>query len=252
MTVVRGQRTPKPPPTQEELERLEELTDRLPQDLRAYRDRGLLNAMRRFRIEQAIHNRTRSIITLLDGIHDPHNQAAIMRTSEALGLQEVHLVSSDEQPFRPSPRVTQNAHIWLDLVSHPSFEQAADDLHRRGYELWAAGLGEAARPLEGVPVDRPIAFVFGNESLGLSEQAQSGSDGVFRIPLSGFSQSLNVSVAAALTLWWAVGARRTKLGRIGDLSDQEQMKLRRLFYRQAAGLKNRPEVRLDSGESGGE
>ena len=249
MTIVRGQRTPKPPPSQEELESLEELTDRLPRDLRAYRDRGLLNDVRRFRIEQAICNRTRSIITLLDGIHDPHNQAAIMRTSEALGLQEVHIVSSDEQPFRPSPRVTQNAHIWLDLVSHPSFEQAADNLHQRGYELWAAGLGDETRTLEEVPMDRPVAFVFGNESLGLSEQAQSSSDGTFEIPLSGFSQSLNVSVAAALTLWWAVGARRSKSGSIGDLSEQEQMKLRRQFYRQAASLKNRPEVRLDSRES---
>jgi tRNA (guanosine-2'-O-)-methyltransferase len=251
VTVVRGQRTPKPPPTREELEHLEELTNGLPQDLQAYRDRGLLNDIRRFRIEQAIQNRTRSIVTLLDGIHDPHNQAAIMRTSEALGLQEVHIVSSDEQPFRPSPRITQNAHIWLDLVSHRSFEQAANILHQRGYELWAAGLGESTRPLQDVPVDRPIAFVFGNESLGLSEQAQSLCDGVFVIPLSGFSQSLNVSVAAALTLWWAVGARRRRFGDSGDLSDQDRMKLRRLFYRQAAGLKNRPEVRLEPGESEG-
>ena len=149
-------------------------------------------------------------------------------------------MSSNEQPFVPSPRVTQNAHIWLDLIQHPTIERAAKDLHGRGYELWAAGFGDAARPLREVPCDRPIALVFGNESLGLSAQTQSVCDGLFMIPLSGFSQSLNVSVAAAVALWSVVETRIGVLGDIGDLSLEDRMELRRRFYRQAAGAKSAP------------
>jgi tRNA (guanosine-2'-O-)-methyltransferase len=246
VTVARGQRTPKPPPSKEELEELDRLTDRLPPDLRVYRDRALLNEVRRFRIEEAIRHRTRSVVALLDGIHDPHNQAAVMRTSEALGLQEIHIVSPDEQPFVPSPRVTQNSHIWLDLIRHPTIERAAKDLHDRRYELWAAGFGDAARPLREVPCDRPIALVFGNESLGLSAQTESVCDGLFMIPLSGFSQSLNVSVAAAVALWSVIETRIGMLGDIGDLSQEDRMGLRRRFYRQAAGATKAPHDRESS------
>lgn len=236
MARARGQRTPKPPPNREELEQLDALTDRLPAELRAFRDRGVLSAVRRFRIEQALAQRSRSVLALLDGVHDPHNQAAVIRTSEALGLQEVHTVASAEEPFRPSPRVTQNAHVWLDLVRHASFEDAADALHERGFELWGAAMTEVSISVRELPFDRPLALVFGNESLGLAGPTLSRCDGAFTIPLRGFSQSLNVSVAAAVALWSAVATRESRFGTVGDLEEDDRMRLRRRFYRRAAGL----------------
>ena len=242
MTVLRGQRTPKPPPTPEELRELERLTDGLPEDLRQYRDRGLLNRTRRFRIEQALKHRTRSIVPLLEGVHDPHNQAAVMRTAEALGLQEVHFIDTDDQPFAPSPRVTQNAHRWLDLSRHSDLDSAVAALHERGYQVWAAGFTADARPIHQLPIEQPLGLLFGNESLGVTEVAHSLCDGWFIIPLQGFSQSLNVSVAAAVALWWAVDARKSRLGSLGDLTAEDTMTLRRRFYRQAVGLRGRSEA----------
>ena len=221
MTRARGQRTPKPPPSQEDLQRLNALTDRLPEDLREFRDRGVLSAVRRYRIEQALAQRSRSVLALLVGVHDPHNQAAVVRTSEALGLQEVHIVASDEEPFRPSPRVTQNAHLWLDLVRHHSFDGAADALHERGFELWAAAVSESTISVRDLPTDRPLVLVFGNESLGLSPPTLNRCDGTFAIPLRGFSQSLNVSVAAAVALWSVVDTRQSRNGSVGDLEEQD-------------------------------
>lgn len=233
-------RTPKPPPTAEQLAALDRLTDTLPTDLRRYRDRDLINEVRRFRIEESIRHRTRSIVVVLDGIHDPHNQAAVIRTVEALGLQEIHSVTIDDKPFRPSPKVTQNANIWLDVTTHQSFSDAADHLRARGYEIWAAGFENSAVSLHDLEFDRPIALVFGNEAAGLSDEVRALCDGSFVIPLSGFSQSLNVSVAAAVTLWWAADQRaKIRGGELGDLDEGDRMELRRRFYRQAAGFEKR-------------
>ena len=231
----RARRTPKPDPTTEELAELDRLTDELPAPLRELRDRGLLSAKRRFYLEQAIRNRTRSLVVVLHGVHDPHNQAAVMRTCEALGIQELVVVAEADEPFRPSGRVTQNAFRWLDLTSRPDFDGAAAALRDRGLRLLAASFD--GEPLAAVDFTRPTALVFGNESRGLPPPVVAGCDGSFSIPMYGLSQSLNVSVAAGVALHWAVEARRRAHGEPGDLDEAERAELRRRFYLQAAGAK---------------
>ncbi|MFW6369462.1 MAG: hypothetical protein ACOC0J_02650, partial [Myxococcota bacterium] len=89
----RSRRSLRPAPSPAALQELEALTDSFPEPLRAFRDFHLLSPARRLVIEQALRQRTRSLCLVLYGIHDPHNQAAVIRTSEAMGLQEVHFVS---------------------------------------------------------------------------------------------------------------------------------------------------------------
>lgn len=237
----RSIRTPRPKPSPESLAELEKLTDRLPPELRAYRDQGLLTPRRRFYLEQALRHRTRSLATILAGTHDPHNQAAVMRTCESLGIQEVHLALGEEL-FRPSPKVTQNSHRWLDVVPHPNFQTAADAFRRRGFRILAAALEEQAEALYEIDFARPVAVVFGSEPTGLPESILDLCDGSFRIPMYGFSQSFNISVAAAITLSWAVESRRRAWGKPGDLEPEELMALRRRFYDTAA--RGRPPRRL--------
>jgi len=239
----RARRTPKPDPTPEELAELERLTDTLPAPLRALRDRGLLSAKRRFYLEQAIRNRTRSLVVVLHGVHDPHNQAAVMRSCEALGIQEMVVVTEAGEPFRPSGRVTQNAFRWLDLSHQPDFASAAAALRGRGLRLLAAALD--GRPLAEIDFAPPTALVFGNESRGLPADVVAGCDGGFAIPMYGLSQSLNVSVAAGVALHWAVEARRRVCGRTGDLDAAGRAELRRRFYLQAAGKKVPEELRRE-------
>jgi tRNA (guanosine-2'-O-)-methyltransferase len=231
----RSRRTLKPLPSAADLEALEALTDGLPEPLRAFRDRNILNPVRRFRLEEALRHRTRSLVVVLYSVDDPHNQAAVMRTSEALGLQEVHVVGKDQAAeFRPSPRVTQNAHRWLDVVAHPNFTAAEEHLRSRGFELLAAALGPDAKSVVDLDFTRSVALVFGNESEGLPREILHACDGTFTIPLYGLSQSLNISVAAAVTLSWAIESRRRAWGEPGDLEPKEKMRLRRRFYATAA------------------
>jgi tRNA (guanosine-2'-O-)-methyltransferase len=230
----RGSRTPKPPPTEEQLARLEEVTDALPADLRAYRDRGLLNPVRRFRLEEAIRHRTRTLVPVLHGVHDPHNQAAVMRTCEALGLQEFHFIRSPRgRSLRASPRVTQNAHRWIDVIEHADFGDVQVALRDRGLSIYAAAFDEGALHLQEVDFTQPLAILFGNESKGIPQEILTACDGALVIPLYGLSQSLNISVAAAVTLTWAVEARSRAWGSPGDLTPEEQMGLRRRFYKTA-------------------
>ena len=134
----RARRTPKADPTPDQLAALARLTDSLPAPLRELCARGLLSAKRRFYLEQAIRNRTRSLTVVLHGVHDPHNQAAVMRSCEAFGIQEMVVVAEADEPFRPSGRITQNAFRWLDLTSQADFPGAAKALRDRGLRLLAA------------------------------------------------------------------------------------------------------------------
>ena len=237
----RARRTPKPDPTPEQLAELDRLTDALPAPLRAFRDQRLLSDKRRFYLEEALRHRTRSLVVVLHGVHDPHNQAAVMRSCEALGVQEILVVAEAGEPFRPSSRVTQNANRWLDVGRRPDLQSAAAELRGRGLRLLAAGFG--GEPLGAVDFTRPTAVVFGNESRGLPPSALAACDGGFSIPLYGLSQSLNVSVAAGVTLHQAIEARRLAWGAPGDLSEGERAELRRRFYLRAAGAKVPQELR---------
>ncbi len=233
--VPRRGHVPRPEPGEDELSALDALTDTLPEPLRAFRDLCLLGAGRRARIEAAIAHRTRSLTLLLHEIHDPHNQAAILRTSEALGVVEVHRVETETAPFRPSTRVTQAAHRWLEVHHHPNFEAAVSALRARGLTVLALALGEGARPLHEVDLLAPTAFVLGNEARGLPADAIARCDAMVQVPIYGLSQSFNVSVTAAIVLARAIEARRAAFGSPGDLSEDERMLLRLRYYRTAAG-----------------
>ncbi len=170
---------------------------------------------------------------------DPHNTAAVLRTAEGLGLARAHVVPHDASDAIAHRRVTQDAHKWLDIDSHPSGAQAAQELRARGYEVWAGHLAPGARLYTEVPADRPLALLFGNEHEGPSPETLRACTGAFRIPMAGFTQSFNVSVAAAIALAQVTGARRRHLGQAGDLPEEERVHLRDRFTLLAARLAGR-------------
>lgn len=225
----------RPPPSPEVLESLEDMTDSLPEPLRAFRDLYLLSPERRSALERAIEKRTRSLCLALHGIHDPHNQAAVIRTSEAMGFQELHVVKVPGVPWKPSQRVTQAAHRWVDLVRHDSFFDAAKAFRSRGMRIVASAIAEDATPLHDLDTTQPTAIVLGSEARGLPADVLEDCDEVVYIPLHGLTTSLNVSVAAAIMAAHAVEVRRRRWGATGDLHADEKMELRRRFYLRAAG-----------------
>src|SRR5690349_16987545 len=145
---------------------------------------------RLLRAEQVLAGRTRRIAVVLEGSQDPHNVHAVLRTAEALGIQDVHVVAPRGAAAIISPGVTQRAHEWLSVTRHDHVGAAIELLRAEGRLILGTGNVADAVPLTGLVADRPIALVLGNETAGLSEQAQAACDRIVRIDLVGFSGSL--------------------------------------------------------------
>jgi tRNA (guanosine-2'-O-)-methyltransferase len=187
----------------------------------------LLSAERKQTIEAVLARRLAGLTIVLENLHDPHNGAAALRSIEAFGLCELHVVEA-ALPFRFSSKVTQGCEKWVAIRRHPSFAGCATLLHERGFSLMAAVPG-ADRDLSQLDVARPLALVFGNEHAGLSDEARGTCDGNFGIPMQGMTRSLNLSVSVAVSLADCSRRRREARGE-GDLGDEERQRLRARFY----------------------
>jgi tRNA (guanosine-2'-O-)-methyltransferase len=187
----------------------------------------LLDA-RRQRVDEVVAHRTRQLVVVLEDLEDPHNIAAVLRTCEGLGVQEVHGITRGYS-FHPSPKITMGAEKWLDLHLHRDTRRCLSQLKQRGFLICATDLSEGAGSLLDLPLDKPLAIVFGTEKVGITEQVREHCDLRFKIPMHGFSQSLNISVAAAVCISHIVFAR-VERGIDAGLPAEEQAALRERFY----------------------
>ena len=180
----------------------------------------LAGAARKARIEAVLAERLASVTVLLDAPHDPHNGSAVMRSCDAFGVPTVHVVPREEA-FLIARRITKGTERWLEVHHHRTPEAAAGYLQAQGFELVATHpQGELTPPdLARIP---KLALLLGNEHEGICETLRNASKRAVRIPMRGFVESLNVSVAAAVLLAAATA------GRPGDLPPDER---RRLYAR---------------------
>ena len=176
---------------------------------------------RQQRLRSVLDNRTRNLVLLLEDIYDPHNASACVRSAEAMGVQELHVITAQHR-FAPAPKVTNGADKWLDIHRYKAIAPCFEALRSRGFTIAAGVLNDEAIPIQEIRFDRPVALAFGNEHEGLSEEFRQAADVCFFIPMYGFSQSFNISVAAALGLHWAVNERIRLLGSSGDLTEEER------------------------------
>jgi tRNA (guanosine-2'-O-)-methyltransferase len=200
---------------------------------------SLMTPERLARIEAVIEARLESVTAVLDRLVDPHNAAAILRTSEGLGLCAVHVVPAAESDAFAHRKVTQDAHKWIDVVQHASGPAAVRHLRDRGFSVFAGHLERGARPPAELPTDRPIALLFGHEHEGPSPETLRECTGTFRIPMAGFTQSFNVSVAAGIALSQICASRRAFLKKPGDLDVSRKQTLRSRYLRLGAKLARR-------------
>ena len=157
---------------------------------------------------------------VLDSLHDRHNISAVLRSCEGFGVQHVHLVGPMEE-LPVNRAITCGCEKWLDLHAHEDGAACARALHEQGFDLWAAVPDRTARPLEALDFGRKIALVFGSEHAGLSDELLAACDGRYQVPMRGFSQSLNVSVAAGISIYIAASLRRRAIGGATDLTPAE-------------------------------
>lgn len=181
------------------------------------------------RAEQVLAARTRRVSLVLESSQDPHNVHAVLRSAEAFGVQDVHVVSPRGEAAAISAGVTQRAHEWLTVHRHRDIDSAIVAVRAEGREVWATAIADEARSLAGLVPRGPVAIILGNESDGISPRARELADTLVRIDLVGFSGSLNLSVAAAIVLW---ELRRGELDgpSAGNLSPAERTELRARWY----------------------
>jgi len=205
---------------------------------RSLQPEDFLLSERKRRIEEVVANRTRNIVVVLEDLEDPHNIAAVLRSCEAFGIQEVHAITRNFA-FHPNPKITQGAEKWLDLSLYRESGRCLSLLKQRGYLLAATNLGERAVSLFDLPIDRPLALVFGTEKTGVSRQMLDQCDLHFKIPMMGFSQSFNISVATAICLSHLVFKRLQSFGKSGDLGEVEAAALQEKFFSKAVKPRHR-------------
>lgn len=189
----------------------------------------LLLAPRRERIEQVVSMRTRNFTVVLDRLEDTFNMAAVLRTCEGMGLQDVHVIRNPDAPFAPNSKVTQGCDKWLDLHVHRDFKSCSEVLKKNGYRVLASAIQPGATSLFELKFDTKIAIVLGNERFGVSDEVLANVDGTFWIPMRGFSQSMNISAAASACITRAISWRMEHLGPEGDLSTEERTALTEQF-----------------------
>lgn len=188
------------------------------------------------RIDQVLSTRSDHLRVVIEDIFQPHNASAVLRSCEGFGVQHVHIIENHFK-FTPNRDIALGAQQWLTLHHHR--EKGADntaaclsELRDAGYRLVATSPRADAVPLEELPIDRPIALLFGTEAEGLSDQALSLADAAMTIPMFGFVESFNISVSAAICL--AHLMRRVRTERADwSLSTGERAALRDQWIRQS-------------------
>ncbi len=188
----------------------------------------LLTAERMARVEEVLAARLGSVVPVVEDVYDPHNGAAVIRSAEALGLQELQVIETGLR-FQAARGITRGCHRWIDLVRWRAAAACADALRARGFRVLAT-TPHAATPLAEVDVRAPVAVIFGNEHAGLPAATIAACDGAVALPMYGFTESFNLSVSAALVTSHLAMRRRAHLGRTGDLDPARLARLRARWY----------------------
>lgn len=189
----------------------------------------MLTVERIARIDSVLAARLSSVVTIVEDTYDPHNAAATIRTTEALGLHELHVIEPGDERFSAAWGITRGSHKWIDLVRWKDPVAAIKSLRDRGFRVYAT-LPSARETIDNVDVSSPIAIAFGNEHAGLSKAAIDACDGAIGVPMFGFTESFNLSVTVGLAMSQLARRRREVLGSLGDLPDAKRRYLRARWF----------------------
>ncbi|MFN0245420.1 MAG: TrmH family RNA methyltransferase [Kofleriaceae bacterium] len=189
----------------------------------------MLTPERISRIDSVLAARLASVVTVVEDTYDPHNAVATIRTTEAFGLAELHVIEPSEERVSTAWGITRGSHKWIDLVRWKDPASAVTHLRERGFRVYAT-LPGATTTIDDVDVSTPIAVAFGNEHAGLSQGAIDACDGALGVPMFGFTESYNLSVTVGLAMSTIARRRRAHIGALGDLPDDKRSLLRARWF----------------------
>lgn len=183
---------------------------------------------RRARLTEVARHRSLHLVPVLENIYDRGNVSAVMRSAEAFGFLQMALVDAPGARFKAANRVTRGAEKWLDVQPFSAPAAAVESLRARGYQIWATDLN-TTHSIDTLDWSKPMAIVLGNEKDGVSAEMRGLVDGCFQIPMLGFSQSFNISVAAAL-IFYRAHLEQRKLGAKALLTEEQQRQVLANYY----------------------
>jgi tRNA (guanosine-2'-O-)-methyltransferase len=161
------------------------------------------------RIVDVLARRQPDLTVVIENVHDPHNVSAVLRSCDAVGVLRVHTIyTSEERPAAFARTTSASAAKWTEIVHHESVDACYSALRNEGFAIVATAVGPESVDLYELDLALPTGLVFGNEMRGVSAEAQAGADILTTIPMMGMVESLNISVACAVTLYEALRQRR--------------------------------------------
>lgn len=156
------------------------------------------------RIHTVLNNRQPGLAVVMENVHDPHNISAVMRTCDAVGIQDIYVLNTIiARHERYGPKSSSSAAKWLSVHTFDNVQECFNKLRASYSRILTTHLGVDSVPVYDLNFTESIALVFGNEHDGVSEEVRQLSDGSFVIPQVGMIQSLNISVACAITIYEA-------------------------------------------------
>jgi tRNA (guanosine-2'-O-)-methyltransferase len=191
---------------------------------------------RKQRIESVLSKRQNDLTVVLENVFDPHNISAVMRSCDAVGIQEIYVLNTKIPRHKKwGARSSSSAAKWLSVHQFENAEECFSSLRKKYSTILTTHLSTDAVSLYELDLAKSVALVFGNEHAGVSEEIIKMADGNFIIPQVGMIQSLNISVACAVRLYEAFRQKQ-------NTGHYEQQKLTVEEY---AGLYNKWELNHD-------
>ena len=168
------------------------------QDLLTYLE-GFLTENRKDGFLRVLKNRTKHFTIAMEDVYQLHNTSAVMRSCEVFGIQELNVI---EQKFgkRIDTEIAMGAQKWVDVNRFNTVQSCIDEMRAKGYQIIATTPHDDSCMLHEFDISKPSALFFGTERNGLSEQVIQQADGFLKIPMVGFTESLNISVSAAIII----------------------------------------------------
>jgi len=190
------------------------------QQLLAYLE-GFLTEERKKRFLDVLERRTKHITVAIEDVFQVHNASAVIRSCEVFGIQEAHII---ENRFGQEldKNIAMGAEKWVDVVRHDTSKNCIEKLRENGYKIIATTPHTNTCILENFQVEEKVALFFGTEKDGLSEEVLNEADGFLKIEMAGFTESLNISVSAAIILQ-NLTAKLKKSTIDWQLSDNEKL-----------------------------
>lgn len=160
---------------------------------------GMLTPERKFLFNKVINQRTNHFTVATEDVYQLHNTSAVIRSCDVFGIQNIHVIEERNRK-KIDREIAMGAQKWVSLTRHHSSSECIQQLKKKGYQIVGTTPHGNSSYLEDFDISRPSAIFFGTEQDGLSQEVKDSADHFIKIPMRGFTDSLNISVSAAIVL----------------------------------------------------